>query len=168
MLTLFRFVTFDRCKDTNFFNIVKKYCSVWPNFSSNQQYGTTIERFVSTSLLQSHYLCAQKKQQSFANGHLYYGLHRLCDRSWVFREWLPNAERVVLIGDFNGWKEEEGFALKRINAGRRVWREAACLVPTCGTGFAHDAILSSGLVSGSTLPIQGENLLSLSGTVANL
>lgn len=110
----------------------------------------------------------RRKLSSFANGHLYYGLHRMDDRSWVFREWLPNAERVVLIGDFNGWKEEEGFALKRINAGRRVWREAACLVPTCGTGFAHDAILSSGLVSGSTLPIQGENLLSLSGAVANL
>ena len=21
----------------------------------------------------------------------------------VFREWLPNAEEVYLIGDFNGW-----------------------------------------------------------------
>lgn len=57
-----------------------------------------------------------RKLSSFANGHLYYGLHRMADHSWVFREWLPNAERVVLIGDFNGWKEEEGFALKRINA----------------------------------------------------
>ena len=129
----------------------------------NNNRAVCFNKFVTIALT----LCP-KKQQSFANGHLYYGLHRMDDRSWVFREWLPNAERVVLIGDFNGWKEEEGFALKRINAGRRVWREAACLVPTCGTGFAHDAILSSGLVSGSSLPIQGENLLSLSGTVANL
>ena len=37
----------------------------------------------------------RRKLLSFANGHLYYGLHRLCDRSWVFREWLPNAERAV-------------------------------------------------------------------------
>lgn len=55
------------------------------------------------------------KLSSFANGHLYYGLLRRKDLSWVFREWLPYAERVILIGDFNGWQEEAGFELRRIN-----------------------------------------------------
>ncbi len=58
----------------------------------------------------------RRKLSSFANGHLYYGLHRMKDGSWVFREWLPNAEHVVLIGDFNGWQETEDFTLRRINA----------------------------------------------------
>ena len=28
------------------------------------------------------------------NNHLYYGLHRETDGSWVFREWAPNASRI--------------------------------------------------------------------------
>ena len=38
------------------------------------------------------------------NNHLYYGLHRQEDGSWVFREWAPNATRIHLIGEFNNWK----------------------------------------------------------------
>ena len=41
------------------------------------------------------------------NNHLYYGLHRREDGSWVFREWAPNAMRLYLIGDFNNWKRTE-------------------------------------------------------------
>ncbi len=37
-----------------------------------------------------------------ANAHLYFGFHRV-DGGWVFREWLPEADAVYLIGDFNGW-----------------------------------------------------------------
>ena len=49
-----------------------------------------------------------------ANGHMYYGLHKLAD-GWVFREWAPNATSLCLVGDFNGWKEQPGYAAKRIN-----------------------------------------------------
>ena len=49
----------------------------------------------------------------FADGHLYFGLQRT-DRNWVFREWAPNATRIFLIGDFNGWKESEAYELKPI------------------------------------------------------
>ncbi len=38
----------------------------------------------------------------FANGYQYFGFHREAD-GWVFREWLPGADRVWLTGDFNGW-----------------------------------------------------------------
>lgn len=51
----------------------------------------------------------------FANGYMYYGFHRMSDGRWLFREWLPYAERVYLIGDFSGWKEDDGYSLKRIN-----------------------------------------------------
>ena len=49
----------------------------------------------------------------FADGHLYFGLHREGTK-WVFREWAPNATDIYLIGDFNEWKENERFRLKRI------------------------------------------------------
>lgn len=56
------------------------------------------------------------KLSDFADGHHYFGLHQTADSRWVFREWLPYATKVYLIGDFNGWQEREGFALQRINA----------------------------------------------------
>lgn len=39
---------------------------------------------------------------SFANGYLYFGFNRTED-GWVYREWLPGADEVHLIGDFNEW-----------------------------------------------------------------
>lgn len=49
----------------------------------------------------------------FADGHLYFGLHRTA-RQWVLREWAPNATEIYLIGTFNEWKELPQFAFKRI------------------------------------------------------
>ena len=51
------------------------------------------------------------------NNHLYYGLHRKEDGSWVFREFAPNANKIYRIGDFNNWKRTEGYALKPIGGG---------------------------------------------------
>ena len=55
----------------------------------------------------------------FANAHQYFGLHRLADGSWTFREWAPNATAITLIGDFNDWKPTPEYALRRIEGG--VW-----------------------------------------------
>lgn len=40
--------------------------------------------------------------RDFANGYLYYGIHRT-PQGWVYREWAPRAKALHLIGDFNGW-----------------------------------------------------------------
>jgi 1,4-alpha-glucan branching enzyme len=45
------------------------------------------------------------------NNHLFYGLHRLEDGSWIFREWAPNATKIYLIGEFNNWKRVDAYAL---------------------------------------------------------
>lgn len=37
--------------------------------------------------------------REFANGHLYYGIHRT-PLGWVYREWAPQARALHLIGDF--------------------------------------------------------------------
>ncbi len=55
----------------------------------------------------------KKSLSEFADGHLYFGLHRTA-RQWVLREWAPHATAIYLIGEFNGWKENEKFAFKRI------------------------------------------------------
>lgn len=56
----------------------------------------------------------KKKLTDFANGHKYYGLHKLT-RGWVFREWAPNATDIYLVGDFNDWKESDKYKAKRID-----------------------------------------------------
>lgn len=46
----------------------------------------------------------------FANGYLYFGLHKE-KNSWVFREWAPNARKIVLVGDFNNWTELQEYEM---------------------------------------------------------
>lgn len=51
------------------------------------------------------------------NNHLYYGLHKDADGSWVFREWAPNASRIYLIGEFNNWRRTAAYSLHPIGGG---------------------------------------------------
>ena len=62
------------------------------------------------------------------NNHLYYGLHRESDGSWVFREWAPNATRIYLIGEFNNWHRTEGYALKPVGNGNWEIRIPSLLI----------------------------------------
>ena len=54
---------------------------------------------------------------AFANGYMYYGFSRTED-GWVYREWLPGADEVHLIGDFNNWNRTS-HPLTRLENG--VW-----------------------------------------------
>jgi 1,4-alpha-glucan branching enzyme len=54
---------------------------------------------------------------TFANGHLYFGLHKT-DQGWVMHEWAPNATGIWLTGSFNQWKIEDRFRYKEIQAGQ--------------------------------------------------
>ena len=71
------------------------------------------------------YACYKEQQitqgkalSEFANGYLYFGLHRL-EQTWVFREWAPHASQIYLVGDFNQWQKDEAYALRRLENG--VW-----------------------------------------------
>ena len=44
----------------------------------------------------------------FANGHLYYGIHKT-QNGWIYREWAPGASEAALVGDFNNWDEHYGM-----------------------------------------------------------
>ncbi|MDR3050585.1 MAG: alpha amylase C-terminal domain-containing protein [Oscillospiraceae bacterium] len=50
-------------------------------------------------------LAGRDSLADFANGHLYYGLHRTGD-GWIYREWAPGAQALHLVGDFNGWNPD--------------------------------------------------------------
>lgn len=52
----------------------------------------------------------------FASGYLYFGLHKT-SKGWVLREWAPNATEIFLVGDFNGWQEQEDNKMTRIDNG---------------------------------------------------
>ena len=56
--------------------------------------------------------------EEFANAHRFFGLH--CEKDeWVFREYAPHAESIVLAGDFSNWNNDERFRLKLCGGG--IW-----------------------------------------------
>ena len=68
---------------------------------------------------------ARKKEQdltqgaslsSFANGHLWFGMHRDGDQV-ILREWAPNAREIYLLGSFNNWEKENRFKLSKDSNG---------------------------------------------------
>lgn len=65
------------------------------------------------ALYKMNELAGKGTLSDFADGYLYFGLHRT-PRQWVLREWAPNATEIYLIGTFNDWKELPEFAFKRI------------------------------------------------------
>lgn len=74
-------------------------------------------RVAATRAKETEILKAQKPKTlaNFANGHLFYGLHRT-STGWVFREWAPNATQLFLCGDFSSWQDQSAFALEKIDA----------------------------------------------------
>ena len=63
-------------------------------------------------------LTGGKHLSDFANGHLFFGLHRVPD-GWIIREWAPAASMIYLVGTFNDWKEHADYELKP--TGHGVW-----------------------------------------------
>lgn len=53
----------------------------------------------------------------FANAYKYYGLHRVNEGGWIFREHAPNATAIWLIGTFSDWKTTDEYRLNRIENG---------------------------------------------------
>ena len=66
------------------------------------------EAYVSSTLQK---VLGGKSPADFALGFRHFGLHRTQD-GWIFREWAPNATRVVMVGEFSDWQEREEFALQ--------------------------------------------------------
>ena len=63
------------------------------------------------------HIAGKGKLKDAVNNHMYYGLHRCEDGSWVFREFAPNANKIYLVGEFNNWKRTDGYALRPLGNG---------------------------------------------------
>ena len=48
--------------------------------------------------------------EEFARWHEFLGLH-IENGQWVFREYAPHAEYIILAGDFSNWNNDERFRL---------------------------------------------------------
>lgn len=66
------------------------------------------EKYISDKL---QIILADQSPTNFALGFHYFGLQKTND-GWSFREWAPNATRVVMVGDFSEWQELDKFALQ--------------------------------------------------------
>ncbi len=64
----------------------------------------------------------------FANGSLYYGLHK-GRNGWYYREWAPAAEKMSLIGDFNGWDPSKNPMKKLKNGNWEVFVRGTKTIP---------------------------------------
>jgi 1,4-alpha-glucan branching enzyme len=71
-----------------------------------------IVRRMNKTLEREQQLAGKSTLQSFASGHLWFGLHKQKD-AWVMREWAPHATEIFLIGTFNDWKIEEKYRFER-------------------------------------------------------
>ncbi len=82
-----------------------------------QSYSDDIKMHLERFNLYHKRLSGKNSLKDAINGHLYFGFHRT-NNGWVFREWLPGADKVYLFGDFNNWNEN---ATPLTNIGNGVW-----------------------------------------------
>ena len=81
-------------------------------------YAEAIEGRYNYALKREQELTGGKKLSEWANGYMYFGLHKV-DKQWVLREWAPNATAIYMIGDFNDWQKDEAYRLQPVGNG--VW-----------------------------------------------
>ena len=61
-------------------------------------------------------LIKDKSLSDFANAHNYFGLHKL-KKGREYRDWLPNADEVWLIGNFSNWNISDKYKLTKNDKG---------------------------------------------------
>lgn len=82
----------------------------------------------------------------YANGYRYFGWQRdEALEGWWFREWLPGAQDVYLLGDFNGWQRT---SLRLDKSPDGIW-----------SAFFPDALYAERLTHGSLykIHVHGQN-----------
>src|SRR5690554_4781340 len=93
-----------------------------PEFVHNdpwlQSYQDAINNRIEAAKRKEAELTGDGSLNSFASGHLYFGLHKTED-GWAMREWAPNATHIYLIGSFNNWEEQQKYEFR--SKGHGVW-----------------------------------------------
>ncbi|MDX2431954.1 MAG: 1,4-alpha-glucan-branching enzyme, partial [Bacteroides sp.] len=73
-----------------------------------EPYRATITGRMEKCVKREHDLAGEGTLQSFASGHLWFGIHRY-EGGLIMREWAPNAREIYLLGDFNKWQSREDY-----------------------------------------------------------
>jgi len=81
-----------------------------------EPYRATIRGRMEKSEKREKELAGDGTLQSFASGHLWFGLHRQ-NQTWIMREWAPNATEIFLLGDFNSWTVSDEYRFSRLEYG---------------------------------------------------
>ncbi len=81
-----------------------------------EPFSSTIERRFRNAKQKEKELTKGKTLRGFANAHQFYGLHK-GKKSWIFRDWLPNAHSVFLVGNFSNWQAIDEFKLTKKSKG---------------------------------------------------
>ncbi|MEN8155704.1 MAG: alpha amylase C-terminal domain-containing protein [Bacteroidota bacterium] len=81
-----------------------------------EPYRETIMRRMEKAVAREQELAGEGSLQSFASGHLWFGLHKH-EKGWVMREWAPHATEIFLIGAFTNWEIKDEFRFTRLEHG---------------------------------------------------
>ena len=81
------------------------------------------ERYMQTIIRRDEIAGYGGRIADHVNNHLYYGVHKE-GGEWCFREYAPNARRIYVTGDFNGWRKLPEYAMKNIGNGNWELRVA--------------------------------------------
>jgi len=90
---------------------------IYVNDSWLEPYRQEIDKRHDDILKTREFIAGNGTLSDAVNNHLYFGLHRLENGNWIFREWAPNAVRIYLIGEFNCWKRTPAYALHPVGDG---------------------------------------------------
>ena len=97
----------------------------------------------------------------FANGHEYYGFHRV-PGGWVYREWAPSAYQLYLTGDFNGWNWTS-HPLK--NLGNGSWELFLEGDDTLWEGCKVKTIVDANMTRTEHIPLYARRVVQDPGTI---
>lgn len=86
-------------------------------------YASAIQGRYDYALRREKELVGEQTLSEWANGYMYFGLHKTQD-GWILREWAPNATAIYVVGDFNAWEKREDYRLYALENG--VWE---CKLP---------------------------------------
>ena len=90
---------------------------IWKKDPWLEPFGKVVERRNQQIIIRKQEIAGYGKPLKDAvDGAMYYCLHQEAGE-WVFREWAPNASKVFLLGDFNGWKRSAEWALAPTGGG---------------------------------------------------